>query len=152
MLSVWWDVKGIVYMDFLGTKETINAAKYQQQIDRVYEALKEKRPRMVNRNEVYYHQDNARPHTAKSTIEKIASLGWKLVPHPPYSPDIAPCDFYLFRSLQSDLDGHSFKTFGELKMHVQNFFDSKPASYFKIGIYKLPELWKRIIESQCEYL
>lgn len=152
MLSVWWDIKGIVYSEYLNTKEKINAVKYQQQIDRVYEALKEKRPRMVNRKEVFYHQDNARPHTAKTTIDKIASLGWKLVPHPPYSPDIAPCDFYLFRSLQSDLNGNSFMTFAQLQSHVQRFFDKKPASYYKAGIYKLPELWKKIVENKGEYL
>lgn len=35
MLSVWWDVKGIVTIDYLGTREKINALKHQQQIESV---------------------------------------------------------------------------------------------------------------------
>src|SRR3954469_23682395 len=42
--------------------------------------------------------DNARPHTVKMTKEKLQALGWEVLPHPPYSPDLAPSDFHLFRN------------------------------------------------------
>ena len=37
--------------------------------------------------------DNARPHKTKQVQEKIASMGMVELEHPPYSPDLAPCDF-----------------------------------------------------------
>ena len=40
--------------------------------------------------------DNARPHKTKQVLDKIASMGMVELEHPPYSPDLAPCDFYLF--------------------------------------------------------
>ncbi len=43
--------------------------------------------------------DNAAPHTAKVTKETLESLGFRVLPHSPYSPDLAPSDFHLFRPL-----------------------------------------------------
>jgi hypothetical protein len=40
--------------------------------------------------------DNARPHTAATMQDLIAALGWEQFNHPPYSPDFAPSDFYVF--------------------------------------------------------
>ena len=41
-----------------------------------------------------------RPHTARKTMEIIRKLKWDLLPHPPYSPDIVPSDFFLFGRLK----------------------------------------------------
>ena len=49
------------------------------------------------------HIDNARPHTSKMTLKKIAEMGWEKLEHPPYSPDISPCDFFLFGYLKNEL-------------------------------------------------
>ena len=47
-------------------------------------------------------------HTAKTTMETLQKLKWNLLTHPPYSPDLAPGDFYLFGRLKSDLQGMRF--------------------------------------------
>jgi hypothetical protein len=44
----------------------------------------------------HLHVDNAKPHTSKISIENIEELGFILVPQLPYSPDLVPCDFFLF--------------------------------------------------------
>ncbi|KAI6650118.1 Transposase [Oopsacas minuta] len=53
--------------------------------------------------------DNARPHKSLAVGQKIKDMGMHEVPHPPYSPDIAPCDFWLFRKLKDDLSGREFE-------------------------------------------
>jgi transposase len=58
-------------------------------LDRVAEKLEEKY------DKIYDLHDNARPHISKSTREKLLQLGWTTVPHPPYSPDLAPTDYHL---------------------------------------------------------
>jgi histone-lysine N-methyltransferase SETMAR len=45
---------------------------------------------------LYLHFDNAPPHKARFTKEEVAKLNFTLLAHPPYSPDLAPCDFFLF--------------------------------------------------------
>jgi hypothetical protein len=49
------------------------------------------------------HHDNARPHTARATQERIQELKCELLEHPPYSPDLSPRDFHLSASLKNPL-------------------------------------------------
>ena len=70
----------------------------------------------MNIKKVLFHHDNARPHTARTTLQKISELNWELLPHPAYSPDIAPSDFHLFRALRNFLLGKKLNS----KQDVQN--------------------------------
>jgi len=54
------------------------------------------------------HHDNVPAHTALSIREILAKKNIPVLPHPPYSPDLALCDFYLFPELKSKLKGHRF--------------------------------------------
>jgi transposase len=59
--------------------------------------LKKKFKTVQNENHAILQNDNATPHTSARTREAIERLGFPLLPHPPYSPDLAPSDFHLFR-------------------------------------------------------
>ncbi|GFV13861.1 histone-lysine N-methyltransferase SETMAR [Trichonephila clavipes] len=63
----------------------------------------DKRPELANRRSVVLHQDNARPHASIVTRQKPWELGWEVLMHPPYSPDLAPSDYHLFLALQNFL-------------------------------------------------
>jgi histone-lysine N-methyltransferase SETMAR len=63
----------------------------------------------------FFHWDNAPVHTAAVVQEFLVAKGVQLIPHPPYSPDLAPADFFLFPKVKSELAGRtltaeSFKT------------------------------------------
>lgn len=150
MLSVWWDQSGVVHHELLPKNMTINAELYCQQLQRVKAAIEEKRPRL--NNEVLLQHDNARPHVAKMTKSVIEELGWEILPHPPYSPDLAPTDFHLFRSLSNHLSGHIFESDAAISAFIDEFFDKKPKTFYRDGIRKLPERWSKIVEQSGEYL
>ncbi|KAG5666128.1 hypothetical protein PVAND_017697 [Polypedilum vanderplanki] len=152
LLSLWWDIRGVIFFELLKPNETITAEKYCAQISKVHEALKTKRPALLNRNKIVYHHDNARPHTARITKEKLNEYQWTLIEHPAYSPDAAPCDYYLFRSLQNALNRKSFNTLHEIELFLNNYFESKPQDYYKRGIYKLPGIWQSIVNNNGHYL
>jgi [histone H3]-lysine36 N-dimethyltransferase SETMAR len=61
---------------------------------------RKKRPHF-KKKEVLFHQDNALCHKSIKTMAKLHELGYELLPHPPYSPDLAPSDFFLFADLKS---------------------------------------------------
>jgi len=72
-----------------------------------------------NCGDQFLHRDNAPAHTALSVTRYLASPGWTIVPHPPYSPDLAPCDFFLFPTMKKTLKGKRFATVEEMKTASQ---------------------------------
>ncbi|GFT74370.1 histone-lysine N-methyltransferase SETMAR [Trichonephila clavipes] len=72
-------------------------------MDKLNAAIKEKMPALASRKGIVFHHDNARLHTAMVTQQKLNVLGWEVLGHPPYSPDIAPSVYYLFKYVQNYL-------------------------------------------------
>lgn len=148
MLCVWWDTEGIVHWELLPERTTITADVYCEQLERVKEALAEKRP---HRKKILILHDNATPHTAKKTKRKLLGLGWEVLPHPPYSPDLAPTDFKLFLSLHNALRGKIFETVEQVRDFVADFLYSKSSGFFVRGFTALPDRWKEVIEYEGDY-
>ncbi len=136
MLNAWWGVRGVIHWELLPTGSNITANLYCQQLDRVAAKLQGKQDKL------YSLQDNARSHIAKSTREKLLELGCTVVPHPPYSPELAPTDYHLFCSLADHLREKKFDDEHDLKMDLNNFFSQKSPDFYKRGILSLPECWR----------
>ncbi|EPB76081.1 transposase [Ancylostoma ceylanicum] len=140
MLCVWWWIGGIIHWELVASGHTIDAETYCIQLQRVNDKMRQAGLRHLFRRGPILQQDNARPHTALQTLEKIQELGWEVLPHPPYSPDAAPSDYHLFKSLQHYLAGKRLTNSEEVKDRLTRFFESKPAQFYRNGIEKLPEL------------
>lgn len=151
LLCVWWDYIGIIHFELLQPGQTITSEFYCQQLDRLHQQLTIKRPALLNRKGVILQLDNARPHSAKRTQEKIRQLGWEVLPHPSYSPDIAPSDYHLFRSLEHNLRNRIFRNMEDVNSNLTKFFDSKDGNFFKNGIYNLEERWAKIVDNNGDY-
>ena len=152
MLSVWWDYKGILYFELMPQNQTINSNVYVQQLAKLNDAIQEKRPVLSNRKGVVFHHDNAKPHTSLVTRQKLLELGWDVLSHPPYSPDLAPSDYHLFRSMQNSLNGKIFNNADDVRSHLIQFFDSKDQKFYERGIFTLPERWQKVIDKNGQYL
>jgi hypothetical protein len=70
------------------------------------------------------HDDNAPFHRAFVTGEFLAHKGIITLPHPPYSPDLAPCDFFFFPKMKLQLKGHCFDRVKEIQQGSQNVLDT----------------------------
>lgn len=150
MLCIWWDMKGIVHHELLRRNQTINAEVYSAQLHRLDKAILQNRP--DRHHNVLLQHDNARPHTARLTKMALEELGWEVLPHPPYSPDLAPSDYYLFRSLSNALKDISFDKEDELQNWLHEWFASKPSRFFKQGFEKLPCRWEEVISNGGDYI
>ena len=133
MASVFWDVKGIIFIDYLQKGTTINSVYYCALLDRLKAEIAKKRPHL-QKKKVLFHQDNAPCHKSMKTVVKFNELGFELLTHPPYSPDLAPSDFFLFSDLKRMLAGKKFNSNDEVIAETEAYFDMKEKSYYKSGI------------------
>ena len=102
MLTIFWDSKRPILEDFLEKGSTINSASYCDLLaNRLKPAIRTKRRGLLSKKVLLQH-DNARPHVAKATIETINKLGFEVLEHPAYSPDLAPSDYHLFAPLKTN--------------------------------------------------
>ena len=108
-------------------------------------------PGQVKRKLVLLLQDNAHAHTSKVVREKVEELGIGLLPHPAYTPNLAPSDYYLLRSLSQFPEGKSFETVDDVENAVIAFFTSKPPEWCQRGIIDLPVCWLKTIEHNGSY-
>ena len=151
MLCVWWNFSGIIHFELVPDGHTINAELYSTQLERVHTILYERFPELVNRKRVLFQQDNAKPHTAARTQQKIEELEWELLPHPGYSPDVATSDYHLFRSMEHFLRGRCFSKIEDVETGCREFFASKEPSWYQRGIELLVKRWIKVIEHNGEY-
>ncbi len=106
---LFFDFKGPIYQHFVPRGQTINS-DYYIEVPRTFLChLQMKRPEKLA-NRWLLHQDNAQPHVSKATMKFINQKDIKLLEHTPYSPDLAPCNFFLFPKLKSNLNSQQYDT------------------------------------------
>lgn len=124
MIIVFFDVRGIVHREFVPPGETVNQKFYLDVLRRLREDVRRKRPELWQAGDWFLHHDNAPAHTALRVTHYLTSQGWSVVPHPPYSPDLAPCDFFLFPRMKKSLKGKRFDDVEAVKRASQRALDS----------------------------
>ena len=108
MVTSFFNKSGHIKTVPLDDRKAVNAEWYSEVcIPGVLQALRERRPKCGTRG-LLWHHDNAPVHTAVRTLDFLEAEVVQLLPHPPYSPDLAPCDFFLFPKVKSMLKGRRF--------------------------------------------
>jgi hypothetical protein len=69
------------------------------------------------------HHDNAPAHMSLKTTEFVTNNNMVIIPHPPYSPNLAPCDFALFPKLKMKLKARHFETVPDIQRELQVVLD-----------------------------
>jgi [histone H3]-lysine36 N-dimethyltransferase SETMAR len=151
MATVFWDSQGIILVDYLKKGKTITGQYYSTLIGQLKEELTIKRPRLAKKK-ILFHHDNAPPHRSMVAVAKLHELGFQLVPHPPYSPDLAPSDFFLFPNLKNWLGGSKFKSDEEVIAGVNAYFADLETSFFSEGIKKAEHRWIKCVEVEGDYV
>ena len=79
---------------------------------------------------------------------------WKgigVLPHPAYSPDIAPSDYGLFRSMSTSLRGRQFENFDQVENACKEFFAFKTKDWYRGQISRLVHRWLAVVENDGPY-
>jgi histone-lysine N-methyltransferase SETMAR len=118
MLTFFWDIQGTILSKFQAHGETVNSAKYYALLqDQLKPAIHHKQWGLLSKGVPLLH-NNARLHTATATVQTVRWLGFELLPHLPYSPNLVPSDYHIFGSLKETPHGHRFGLHGDVHQVV----------------------------------
>ena len=110
MRPIFFRASGFVEAVPLEDRKTVTADWYTTVcLPKVFSAIETQRERTGVRG-ILLHHDNASSHTALRTREFVENYHAGTLPHPPYSPDLAPCDFWLFSKLKDQLRRRRFSS------------------------------------------
>jgi len=126
LATVFWDSQGVIYIDYLEKGKTVTGLYYAELLGRFATELQKIRPHLAKKK-VLFHHDNAPAHTFALAKAKLVEFGYELQPHPPYSPELVRCDFFLFPNLKMSLVGQKFAPNEEVVAATEAFF-AHPAS------------------------
>ena len=134
------DSTGMIYMHWVPTGQTANKEYYVEVLREFRKRFLGKRSALFKSSQWHFLQDNAPVHNSILVTDYLTKMGIKAAPQPPYSPDLAPCDFCLFHKLR----GCRYVTIEEMKEAVTKVIDMLTQEDFHEAFQKLLERYKCI--------
>ena len=130
MLTLFWGEKGVNLEHYTPRGTTVTSASYSDLLkNHLRPAIKSKRRGFLSSG-VILQLDNARPHTARTKVSTITDLHFECLPHPPYSPDLAPSDFHVFGPLKEAMGRKKFRSDEEVRHAVHEWLRGLPKEFF----------------------
>ena len=84
-------------------------------------------------------------------MDAVERNGYELIPHPAYSPDLAPSDFFLFPNFEKDIRGLHFRSDDKVVMAVEEWVSGKD-DFFSSGLMELEHSWSKCITLEGNYI
>ena len=151
MVTVWWSSAGLIHYSFLNLGETITSEKCAQQIDEMHRKLPCLQPALVNRKGSIILLDNALQHITQPPLQKFSKLGYEVLPHPPYSPDLLPTNYHFFKHLDNFLQGKCFLNQQKAENAFQEFVEYWSTDFYTREINKLISCWQKCADCNGFY-
>ena len=146
-----FDSTGMIYMHWIPTGQTVNKEFYVEVLRGFRKRFRWKRPALFKSGQWHFHQDNAPVHNSILVTDYLTKMGIKTIPQPPYSPDLVPCDFWLFPKLKEKLRGCRYETIEEMKEAVTKVIDTLTQEDFHGAFQKLLEWYNKCIAAGGDY-
>jgi [histone H3]-lysine36 N-dimethyltransferase SETMAR len=144
-------LKGVILKYYLPVGQMYNGEDHVNLLNQLREKINANHRGMVA-NGVLILQDNEPAHTSHTAMTAAQGCGYKILPHPPYLPDIAPSGFSLFPMLKKDIRGKHFKDNDELITAGEGWFSGQPEVAYDTGLLKLNERWEKCVALQGDYV
>ena len=143
---------GMIYMHWVPTGQTVSKEYYIEVLRESRKRFRRKRPALFKSGQWHFQQDNAPVHKSILVTDYLTKMGTKTVPQPPYSRDLAPCDFWLFLNLKEKLRGCRYETFEEMKEAVTKVIDTLTQEDFHGAFQNMLERYNKCIAAGRDYL
>jgi len=151
MLIVFFDYEGVVHHEYAPAGQMINKEYYVEILKRLRDAIRRKRPHFWQTGDWLLHHDNAPAHASNLVQQYLSKHSVVQLRQPPYSPDIAPCDFWLFPRLKMPLKGHRFDDKKTVETNATNALKAIPITDFQNCFGKWKHRYERLVQSNGDY-
>ncbi len=157
MLTVFFNQRGVILAEFSEPGGTVDTEAYCDTLRTLKERLRKKRPFLWQRPDpnsprpFLLHHDNAPAHTSVPTLALIGESGIQMLAHPPYSPDLAPSDYFLFPRLKAMFRGFRHESVEDMQTAVKQALKEIPADDFASAIDTLPVRWMKCLAAEGAY-
>ena len=151
MLIVFCDINGIILNHMVPPKTSVTGDYYAWVIKSdLMRAVKRKRPDLI-RSGFILHQDNAPSHESRVLMDTMETLGIENLIHPPYSPDLAICDFWLFPVLKDNLRGEKYESREDLGTAVNKVLRVMSRDGLDHVFRAWADRWEKCIKARGAY-
>ena len=150
-MTAFFDFRGVVHYEFLPPRQTVNKEYYLSVMLPLRKAICPKRSELWANNSWFLHHDNAASHTALFLRDHFVKNSKLIVPQSPYSPDMAPCDFWLFPKLKRPLRETRFESIDEMKAESKKALMAIPEKDYLACFEDWKIRWYKWISSRGDY-
>jgi len=150
MIVTFFDIKGIVHKEFVPAGQTVNSGFSCDVLWGLCENVRRRRPKLWREQTWQLHHDNTPSHTSVLTQQFLAKNKMAVIPHPPCSPDLAPC-FFLFPKMKLKLKGRRFDTIEEIQAKSQRVLDTLIEKDFQEAFQKWRRWWDLCLHAGGNY-
>ena len=151
LMITFFDSTGMSYMHWVPTGLAVNKEYYVEVLREFSKRFRRKGPALFKSGQWHFHQDNAPVLNSILVTNYLTKMDIKTVPHRPYSPDVAPCDFWLFPKLKEKPRGCRHETIEEMKEAVTKVIDTFTQEDFDGAFQKLLERYNKCIAAEGDY-
>ncbi|GBN44190.1 hypothetical protein AVEN_32140-1, partial [Araneus ventricosus] len=141
----------VIHYEFIPDGQTVNKEPYLEILKRLGDAIRRRRPEKWATNDWFLLHDNAPLHRALIVKKYLARHSVTTLEHPPYSPDLALADFYLFPRLKMKLKGHRFVDSDEVIENAMKQLKDLSKNRFQECFQQLYERWKKCVDAEEKY-
>ncbi|BFZ21686.1 hypothetical protein BsWGS_24725 [Bradybaena similaris] len=118
LLMCSYNSKGIIHKEFVLEGQTVTANVYLSVLKCYLKRILRVRPEYSAPACWFLLHDNVPDHRAVAVQEFLAITGECVLSHPPNSPDLSPCNYFLFPKLKLSLKGHLFEDIHDIQIAV----------------------------------
>ena len=153
MAIIFCDIQGIVLKHLVPYKTTITGDYYSHLLcTQLRRAVREKRPGLyIGQGTLYTKTMRPHTHTSRVDHDTTRALGIELLPHPPYSPGLAICDFWLFPNMKDVLRGKKYESREELEVAITTTLRGMSRDGLEHVFRSWTERWQKCISSRGKY-
>jgi len=151
MLTVFFDSSGVVHHEYAPHGTTITKEYYQEVLRRLRDAVRRKRPDLWAAVNWQLHHDNAPAHSSHLIQSFLAKHNTPVLRQAPYSPDMAPCDFWLFPKLKMPLKGTRFQSREDIMRNATDQLRAIPKEAFQRCFRQWQNRWEKCVAAQGDY-